>query len=301
MLQKSIISVGVVAYNEEGNIANVLADILSQKQTKWQLNKIYVACGGCTDRTVNIVKSLHNKHINLIVNPKREGKAVDEQKIFDKFGDEILVMFDADVRLKNKFVIDRLIQTHMENGPINLVGGNARPFPPKTFFERAVYTTFLTLDASRLGLKGGNNIYGASGQCLAIRKDLVRQIKFPRGIIAEDDFIYFTNLKSGGGFKYSRDAIVYYKLPKYLKDYFRQTLRSDTASAIANVDKYFGSIVPTEYHRPISFYTRIVIRSILWNPIGSLYMICVRIISRLVIPFTSKHYSINWFTADSTK
>jgi glycosyltransferase involved in cell wall biosynthesis len=295
------VSVGIVAHNEAKNIAAVIADISSQMQSGWSLTTIYVACGGCTDDTVAIVKSLHNKYVVLIENPKREGKAADEQKIFDRCTDDILVLFDADVRLKDTRVIDRLITTFTDNPDISLVGGNARPNTPKTFFEKAVYTTFMTLDESRHTIHGGNNVYGASGQCLALRKSLYQQIRFPKGIIAEDDFIYFTNLKNHGGFRYCKEAIVHYHLPKNLPDYFRQTLRSDTSSSIAHTYSYFGDMVTAEYHRPLPFYASIVWKSFLWNPLGTLYMMCVRVASRVVIPFTTKHYSLNWYTAGSTK
>lgn len=295
------VSVGIVAHNEARNIAAVIADISSQIQSGWSLNSIYVACGGCTDGTVAIVKSLHNKHVVLIENPKREGKAVDEQKIFDRCIDDILVLFDADVRLKDTRVIDRLITTFTDNPCVSLVGGNARPNTPKTFFEKAVYTTFMTLDESRHTIHGGNNVYGASGQCLALRKSLYQQIRFPKGIIAEDDFIYFTNLKSHGEFRYCKDAVVYYNLPKTLSDYFRQTLRSDTSSSIAHTHTYFGDMVTAEYHRPLLFYAFIVCKSFIHNPIGTLYMIVIRIASRLTQLYTSNNYRLEWYTANSTK
>lgn len=295
------ISIGIVAYNEEKNIKNVLRDILSQERISWKLCKIYLACDGCTDRTIEFAKSIRNPNMQIIVNSQREGKPVNEQKIFNKFEDEILVMFDGDVRLEGQQVIESLVQKLIRNPDVALVGGNARPFFPKTFFEKAVYTTFMVLDKSRLFIKNGNNIYGASGQCLAIRKSLIKQIHFPKTIVAEDDFIYFTNLSNQGKFLYCKEAIVRYKLPQIISDYARQVLRADPAAAIANIKQYFGDIVFQEYKRPLIFYAVAVWESFTWNPVGSLYMISIRIISRFIVPFTSNYYSLEWFTAKTTK
>lgn len=294
-------SVGIVAFNEQNNIRNIISDILSQRQTYFKLNKIYIACGGCTDNTVSIVRSIKSSKIKLIINPNREGKAIDEQKIFNEFKDVYLVMFDADVRLNNKNVINDLIRTISMNKNTALVGGNARPYKPKTFFERSVYSTFKILDKSRNELKGGNNIYGASGQCLVLEKKLVKNIKFPRNIIAEDDFIYFTNMKLGNDFKYCSKAIVWYKLPKNLVDYFRQVLRADPLAASLNVQTYFGDIVQKEYKRPMRFYLKEVIKVYFSNPLEVSLAISVRIISKFVVPFSSKRYKLEWFTASSTK
>jgi glycosyltransferase involved in cell wall biosynthesis len=295
------VSIGIAAYNEGKNIKNLLHDILRQDRKTWILDAVIVACGGCTDKTTSEGASVSSDKIRLIINPLRQGKAVDEQKIFDECKSDILVMFDADVRLDGTSVVSALVDALLEDKNRLLVGGNSRPYAPKTFFERAVYTTFMSLDACRDGLHGGNNIYGASGQCLAIRTSLIKQIRFPKNIVAEDDFIYFTNKKLGGGFCYVKNAIVYYKLPKKLGDYFRQTLRSDSASASANVETYFGSMVTEEYARPFSFYARVVFRSFLYNPVGTLYMIGVRIVSRIVLPFALRKYTLNWYTAASTK
>jgi len=295
------VSIGIVAYNEEKNIRQVIEDILEQKSIDWNLEHIYVACGGCTDNTIATVKSINSPLIQIFENPKRQGKAADEQKIFDAFDDDILVMFDADVRLQGNLVVEELVQTLINNPSVDEVGGNPRPFRPQTFFEKAVYTTFMVMDKTRQYLHNGNNIYGASGQCIALRKNLVKLIKFPSKIVAEDDFIYFTNKKNKGKFIYCEDSVVNYKLPKNLADYIKQVLRADPAAAIANVEKYFGNMPAKEYRRPLGFYAKAVMLSFLWNPVGSIYMICVRLVSRIAVKFTSRHYSLDWFTAGSTK
>jgi cellulose synthase/poly-beta-1,6-N-acetylglucosamine synthase-like glycosyltransferase len=300
-MKKSLISIGILAHNEERNIEGVIKGVLAQEQTTWKLKTIYVACDGCTDNTVAIVRNIKHPSITLLLSKKRLGKAANEQKIFNTFQDDILVMFDADIQIADRQVINRLIQPLLDNEDIKETGGNARPFPPTSFFEKAVYTTFTVLDLSR-NLRGGDTIYGASGQCIAMKKELVKQIKFPKNIFAEDDFIYFTNKQNGGKFQYVPTAQVYYKLPKTLGDYFRQTLRSDTVAATKNIEMYFkNNLVRKDYYRPPTFYIRAVIQVLKTNPIGTLFMVGIRLFTRICLLYTSKHYQLNWFTAKTTK
>jgi glycosyltransferase involved in cell wall biosynthesis len=295
------VAVGIAAYNEEHNIGNVIGDILKQNRDAWRLDKIYIACGGCTDNTVNVVKSMKSDRIKIFINPNREGKAADEQRIFDEFSSDYLVMFDADVRLQGINVINRLIKTFRGNSRIRLVGGNPRPYPPRTFFERAVYGTFGVLDKSRSAIGGGHNIYRCSGQCLAMTKNFAKSIRFPTGLIAEDDFIYFSCLRQNGLFRYCPAAVVMYNLPKKPGDYIRQVFRADPDAAGANVQKYFGPMVQEQYRRPYRFYVPAVLAVFIRNPAGSLLVIAIRLLSKPLVPFVSKQYRLDWYTAKSTK
>lgn len=295
------VTVGIAAYNEEKNIKKILTQVLQQKQSRWKLEQVIVACGGCTDRTIEYVKSIQSKKIKVIVNQKREGKAVDEQKIIDTFSSDYLVMFDADVRLANTNVVGRLISVFVNDKKVVLVGGNPRAANPRTFTEKAVYSTFMVLDKSRGFVKDGNNIYGCSGQCLAMERSFAKLIKFPKNIVAEDDFIYFTCISKKFKFRYCKGAIVYYKLPKTLKDYVKQIFRADPDAATRDVEKYFGDIPAQEYYRPFLPYLRAVMASFIQNPLGSILMIGIRIISKPIGPFVSNNYKLDWFTANSTK
>src|ERR1700704_1163561 len=70
-------SVGVMAYNEEANIANVLGSILSQKMTEKKIREIIVVASGWHDRTVAIVVGIASREprVRLIEQARREGKA----------------------------------------------------------------------------------------------------------------------------------------------------------------------------------------------------------------------------------
>jgi cellulose synthase/poly-beta-1,6-N-acetylglucosamine synthase-like glycosyltransferase len=253
------------------------------------------------DETAAFAKSIRSRYIKVIEGKIRKGKAYCEQQIFRQFDSDYLVMLDADVTPKKRYLISHLINSFAKARNIALVGGNARPFLPKTFIEKAVYSTFLVLDKSRGFVKDGNNIYGCSGQCLAITKQFAKSITFPAKIIAEDDYIYFSCISRGLIFHYCKKAIVYYKLPKTLTDYLKQVFRADPDASIRNVQKYFGDLPAKEYHRPSILYAKAVLWSLSKNLLGGLLVINIRILSKFIGPFVSRHYSLDWFTAKSTK
>ena len=68
------LSIGIPAYNEEGNITFLVNSILKQKLSGFILKEIIIVCDGCSDKTVSLVKSLKNNKIKLIVNSQRQGK-----------------------------------------------------------------------------------------------------------------------------------------------------------------------------------------------------------------------------------
>lgn len=293
------VSIGISAYNEGKNIENILSDILKQNKTKWDLKEVLVYCDGCSDNTVENAKKLNNKLIKVVDNKDRRGKVFRVNQLCKDFQGDILVIFDADVNLADKNVINNLIK-EFTNKNVMLVGGNTRPFLPNTFFEKSVYSTFLVFDEARKKIKNGNNIFGCTGACIAIRKTFAREINIP-DVINEDDYIYFSCLKKGYEFKHASKAIVSYKLPNTLRDYLKQVFRSDPNAVVLNFKQYFGKLPKEEYKRSLPFYFQSTFKVFLKNPIGVIYMTLIKAVCLPLFPIISKRYELDWYTAKSTK
>src|SRR5258708_38549843 len=71
-------SVGIMAYNEEGNIGPLLEALTSQRLKSVSITEIVVVASGCTDNTEAIVRewTMLDSRICLLVQEKRSGKAV---------------------------------------------------------------------------------------------------------------------------------------------------------------------------------------------------------------------------------
>ncbi len=298
--KKTLITVGVPAFNEERNIQSLLRDVLQQKQRGWELKEVLVYSDGSTDATVEKVKALKSPLIKINTDRDRKGQIGRIQEMFDNMKGDVLVMLDADLRLEHDNTISDMVAEFAKNNSVMLVGGNTMAFPPKNFFQRAVYSTFKVFYASRLHVRGGNNMFGCTGGCLAIRKKLARVIRFPK-IKNQDAYMYFTCIKKGYTFVFVKSAVVYYKLPSNIGDYLSQVFRSNPEAVQLNLEKYFGKIVYSEFSRGNFFYIRQVIKVFLEDPLATICIIVINALCRPFFPFISKNNQTTWRVVSSTK
>src|SRR5947209_14404113 len=92
-------SIGIMAYNEEANIARTINAILAQQGPSIRIDEVIVVASGCTDRTVPIVTELAEKEqrVHLFVQEKREGKASAINLFLKQATSEVAVLIGADV------------------------------------------------------------------------------------------------------------------------------------------------------------------------------------------------------------
>ncbi len=294
------VSVGISAYNEGKNISMVLKDIALQKQDGWVLSEILVCCDGCSDDTFKKVVGIKNKKIKVFNFKLRRGKIYRVNQMIRMFKGDVLVLFDADIRLDNSAVINKLM-AKFRNPKVGLVGGNSQVYPPKSFFQKAIFTSYYVYYQSRRVVKGGHNVFGCTGACLAARAEFIKEIYIPPEVIGEDSFLYFSCLKNGYQFRHAAGAIVYFKLAENLKDFLKQIFRTHPESVDLVYTPYFGDLVRKEYQRPFRFYLTSIVEVMLKNPLGTVYMIILKLICKPLFPFFSRKYKLEWFTAVSTK
>lgn len=298
--KKITVSIGIPAYNEEKNIKNLLGDILGQKQRRWQLKEIIIYSDGSTDKTVTLANQIESPFIKIVTQEVRRGKPLCVNEIIRDTKGEIIVLFDADVRLAGKNVIERLLFDFENDEKVMLAGGNKKPFPPKNFLEEGIYSTFNVFYDSKINLNGGNNVFGCQGGCIAIRKKFAETIHLP-DTINNDAFLYLLCKQRGYRFRYIDDAIVYYKMATNLKDYLKQLFRATPKSAEIFLKKYFGDLVAKEFHRPPLFYLTSIFRAFIARPLPTIFIILVNLMAWPFIPFMAKKYTTRWPIAESTK
>src|SRR6266581_4425139 len=133
-------SIGVMAYNEEANIARTLQTILDQTGPTVCIEEVIVVASGCTDRTVPIVSemALKEPRIRLCVQEKREGKASAINLFLKKATSPFVVLIGADV-IPEALAIENLCAP-FKDPMIGMVGG--RPVPvndANTFMGHTVH------------------------------------------------------------------------------------------------------------------------------------------------------------------
>lgn len=135
-----VCSVGIMAHNEEGNIASAIAAISRQRTTMGHVSECIVVASGCTDGTVPIVARLarDDARIRLIVQQRREGKASAINAFLGAAQCPILVLVSADVVLEEN-TLETLL-AHFRDPRVGMVG--AHPVPVNddgTFLGHAVH------------------------------------------------------------------------------------------------------------------------------------------------------------------
>ena len=135
-----VCSIGVMAYNEEGNIGRLLEALLEQRTDLAMIDEIIVICSGCTDNTESIVRSYcaRDSRVRLVSQPRREGKASAVNLFVDCATSNILLSVGGDT-LPEGDSIERLVGPFVDPD-VGMTG--ARPVPvndPNTFMGFAAH------------------------------------------------------------------------------------------------------------------------------------------------------------------
>ncbi|HZS77905.1 MAG TPA: glycosyltransferase [Ktedonobacteraceae bacterium] len=209
-------SIGIMAYNEEANIARTIHAVLAQNGPSIYINEVIVVASGCTDRTVPIVSelALQEPRVRLFVQEKREGKASAINLFLKQAVSPVVVLIGADV-IPEEAAIENLCAP-FKDVSIGMVGG--RPVPvndPNTFMGHAVHLLWRLHDRVA-------RIHPKLGEVIAFR-NVISGIPTDSAV----DEISIQALISQLGYKliYRPDCVVYNKGPVTVRDFLKQRRR----------------------------------------------------------------------------
>ncbi len=209
-------SIGIMAYNEEANIARTLQAVLQQEGPSITIEEVLVVASGCTDRTVPIVSKIaeQDPRVHLYIQEKREGKASAINLFLNKATSEVAVLLGADV-IPHEAAIENLCAP-FNNPKIGMVGG--RPVPvndSSTFMGHTVHLLWRLHDKIA-------RLHPKLGEIIAFRNVI-------SGIPAHSavDEISIQALISQLGYKliYQPECVVYNKGPNTIRDFLKQRRR----------------------------------------------------------------------------
>lgn len=244
------VTVGISAYNEERNIGNLLDALLKQAEDNFSLDSIVVLCDGCTDSTASIVRKYSAKDLRIVLvdDGVRVGKIGRVNWLCKKNRSDILVIFDADIRIPDTKTVAKLVAGFV-SPDVGLVAGLQVPESPRGFWESIFVVWDMIWVETRKNLNGGVSVHNISGCNFAMRKNLYKDLMIPKEVIAEDEFIFFAAQKAGLKFNFVSSAAVYYRLPGNLREYFLQSARF--ISTKYKIFEYFGESFEKEYAVPL--------------------------------------------------
>lgn len=300
MQQKKLVTIGIPAHNEAKTIGKLLDSILIQKEGNYKFEKIIIFCDGCTDKTVAVVKeySSSNPLIKLKLAHIQRGKTFCLNYFYRHNTSDIFVSIDADCQLANTEVISNLVKNF--NGDVGLVGGCDQPFLSQTLIAKIAETWVLLWFKTRQRINKGISIHNHHGQISAVYKGLAQQLVIPAQVISDDQFVYLQAIKLGFTFRFAQDAVIYYKLPQRIGDYFRQSTRF--LSMRQRVSNYFDRSTQAQYYVPFKYKLRALVyvfaKKPLLLPLAFLTQICIKLVGSRFNENYTKGY---WTSITSSK
>lgn len=209
-------SVGVMAYNEQGNIGRLLEALVGQKLSDVTISEIIVVSSGSTDRTDEIVGECARMHprIRLIRQDKREGKASAINVFLKEAAADVFVLESGDTVPAPECVESLLAP--FRDPAVGMTG--ARPVPvddPDQFMGFVVHMLWrlhhmLALRSPKLG------------EMVAFRS-FVKAI--PTESAVDEASIEAIVVEAGYVLRYVPEAIVYNKGASNVGDFLKQRRR----------------------------------------------------------------------------
>jgi poly-beta-1,6-N-acetyl-D-glucosamine synthase len=209
-------SAGIMAYNEAGNIGAALASVLRQSPAGARIDEVIVVASGCTDQTVPIAKAIAERdaRVRVVEQLRREGKASAINVFMQNARSPVLLMFGADVILKDG-TVEALLR-HFHDETVGMVG--AHPVPvndERTFLGHTAHLLWRLHDRIALA-------HPKLGEAVAFRNVLP-------GIPVDTpvDEISIQALISQLKYRlvYEPNAIVYNRGPATVADFLKQRRR----------------------------------------------------------------------------
>ncbi len=294
---KLTVTIGIPAHNEEATIATLLNSIKTQVQTSFILEKVIVACDGCTDTTAQVAHAF--KNCQVIDDGRRLGQAGRLSEFYKLNTSDIFITFDADTQLANAYVLEELVKPFTDR-QVGIVGGNPIPYKAQTFFEQIIVTWLRVWYETRKNLFKGLTIHNHNGKISAVRKEAIQDFCIPNDVFANDDFLYISVINKGFTFAFAPKAVVLYRAPNSIPDYFLQHGRF--VSLKERMFDYFGNEVKGLYYVPKSYKLKALIFVALRSPIYLALAILFESILRKYKARLIEHYKgVSWTEASSTK
>lgn len=213
---KIVFSIGIMAYNEEGNIGQLLESLMNESNSSYLIKEVIVVASGCTDNTATIVRefSRRDQRIKLLVQVRREGKASAINLFLRHAQSDILVMESADT-IPESTAIQHLLEPFADP-EVGMTGGHPIPVnDPSTFIGFAVHLMWelhhqIALQRPKLG------------ELVAFRRIFFR---IPVRSAVDEVSIEATIRSQGYRLRYVPEAIVYNRGPATVGDFLRQRRR----------------------------------------------------------------------------
>lgn len=298
MVNKQKIVIGIPAFNEDKNIGKLLDYLCDSKNNNNQIDEIIVCSDASTDNTNNEVLKKRNVKTRLIINKERKGLAYSQNRIIQITDGDILILLNADIIIKNKNTVSKLIQpivNHIADlTSCKLIGisNNSRIASLLNFsidFKNKLYESY----------DNGQNIYTCHGAIRAFSKKLYKNLRFVEST-GEDAYSYLYSIKNNYKYQYVKDATVAIISPDNMFDHTNQSSRFFHSEKLMEslFDKKF---VKSKYKIPLKSMFTSLLYFFLRQPLKIIQYITLYIILKIrstILPYKKSQI---WTISSSSK
>lgn len=298
------VTIGIPIYKSSNNIKSLITSLLNQKQENFKIQQIMAYIDAPKDKTVDMVKELSRKNKKIVVfdMKNRRGMAYGVEYMLKRNKSDVFVLINDDVAVNDLLLVSRLSQPFIKNKKIGLVSGNPQPLPATNFITAAGISTFRAFERTRYSFLGGNNKMTCDGKLLAISKDMLSRIKFPKDkskMGNVDAYLYFSNIIEGFTYKHVRKAVVFFEFPNNLSDYIKWTTRNNSNKLV--MKKRFGEIVDKEYEIPKQTHAASMFYQMIKNPLGAVFIFLIGLFAKQKSISYANKFESTWKVVSSTK
>jgi len=214
--QKLVCSIGVIAYNEAGNIIKLLSALYEQKLSNAEIAEIIVVSSANTDGMDAMVSDFAQTHpqVSLISEPKRSGKSSAINIFLSKAKSEICIIESGDT-IPASDTIEKLV-IPFSNRHIGATGGRPTPVnDEKTLMGYSVHLLWRL--HHRMAM-----IHPKLGEMIAFRRVFSA---IPKDSAVDEASIESIIRSKRLQLLYVPDAIIYNKGPETWNDFVKQRRR----------------------------------------------------------------------------
>jgi glycosyltransferase involved in cell wall biosynthesis len=284
------VTVGIPAYNEEQNIANLLLSLEEEQQT--QTFEIIIS-DDSTDDTSNIVRKFAQKSlldIKLFHSNIRRSTAAAWNQIFQEATGDTIVLYDADT-IPHPSCTKELL--YSVQGNVGLCASNPQPVQAAGTAGRASVFISNWLRGVRLT---GLSQYTVMGRALAIDSYVAKKTVIPTDLIAVDLYVQCKTLEMGRKVIYNDNAIVYFKPVENMLDMTSQVMRA--VNGHQQIGRYISTL---DIALPLQVALIQAVKNAAKDPLGAL---SVAVGYSLMLYYRSRLENVDtarWHTATSSK
>lgn len=220
------VAIVIPTFNEENNISNIISDILDQKIEDFKIEKIIILDDCSEDDTIRKALELKDNRLEIIRGKKRMGKARRMNEIFKTCKQDILIQYDADVRLLSKNATNNLVKIFAQKPEMDIVFGKQLPLKPITYIEKLACFGFYVWEDAKESLGRLANRYRVHGQIRAFSKKFFKEYQvFDNKAITEDTYSFYYAVQNNKNIYFQSESVAYFRLASTFQDYVKQMSR----------------------------------------------------------------------------